>query len=97
MSPRVKTAPGKNVIAHWNELGILARLKLILEYQDLFLALRLITSSEVQMAESMSPTEWEYILGREIHPIFTSVDLKEDVKDQLHVHKLLTALQVVFL
>ncbi|MFH1012261.1 MAG: hypothetical protein V1760_00750 [Candidatus Peregrinibacteria bacterium] len=90
-------SPARGIKAHWNERGVLERLKLILEFKDLFLALRLVTPGEVQMAESMSPSEWAYILDREPRPIFTSVDLKEEVENQHYYKKLLTALRAVFL
>ncbi|PIZ72698.1 hypothetical protein COY07_02880 [Candidatus Peregrinibacteria bacterium CG_4_10_14_0_2_um_filter_43_11] len=75
MSPRITTSAGRKIETHWNELNVLERLKLILEYRDFFLGLHLVTPSEIDLVEHMSPTEWEYIVQREEHPIFANIDL----------------------
>ena len=86
----------RGIQAHWDELSSLGRLQLILEYAELFLALRLITESELSIVRKMSPVEWEYILLREEHPIFTSLDLNQISEEQHYHYKLIAALRAVF-
>lgn len=96
MSRVISRSAGRGIQAHWNELTSLGRLQLILEYADLFLSLRLVTESEFVAVRKMSPREWEYILTREDHPIFTSLDLNQMAEEQCHHYKLIAALKAVF-
>lgn len=92
-----RKSPGKRDVVHeWNSRDFLDRLKLVMDHIDLFWDLRLITRSEVEMLMGMSESAREYVISREDHPIFSSLNLKNDVDTQYHRDKLKAALWAVF-
>jgi hypothetical protein len=88
---------GKEIAAQWDGRDFLGRIKMILDNRELFWSLGLVTPGELTAASSMSESAIEYILNREDQPIFTSINIKEDVGMQHHREKLETALRAVFL
>ena len=87
---------GKEIVTLWDGRDFLGRLKMILDNRDLFWSLGLVTLGELAMAQSMSESAIEYVLDREDQPIFTSINIKEDLEVQNHRKKLETALRAVF-
>lgn len=99
----MKTAPlklsGKDIAAKWDGMDFMERLSLIMQNENLFWIMKLISRSEIEMVHSMHESAREYIVEREDHPIFTSIDLKKSVDaqtTQLHRDKLKAALKAVF-
>lgn len=98
MKNRPRTSSGGiDVTAKWNDMTPFERLQLIVNNSELFWDLRLVTRSELLTVMSMSESAKEYIVDREDHPIFTSIDLKEAVNTQNHRDKIEAALNAVFL
>jgi hypothetical protein len=95
-TPR-KSTGAKTFADQWDGRDFLGRLALIMENAELFWDLRLITRSEIEMVMGMPESAREYIVGREEHPIFTSLELKENMETQIHRNKLEAALEAVFL
>ena len=88
-----------DIIARWDNMAYMERLKLIMDNANLFWVMRLITRSEIEMVMTMHESAREYIVNRENHPLFTSIDLKGDINDQasqLHRDKLTAVLRMVF-
>ncbi len=96
MSRTASKVAGRGTTTHWNEMSAFERLQLILRYENLFLSWNLITATELEFARRLSPTEWEYILSREMHPLFTSIDLHAVVENQTIAERLTAALRAVF-
>ena len=97
----MKNHPGKSPDAHivaqeWDGRDFMGRLQLVIDNNELFWDLRLITRSELKTAMAMAQSALEYVVSREDHPIFTSLDLKADLNKQIHQRKLRTALRAVF-
>ena len=95
-TPR-KSSRVKDIVAQWDGKDFFGRLQLVMDNSDLFWDLRLITRSEIEAVVSMPESSLEYIVDREDHPIFTSLDLKSTLATQLHRNKLEAALNAVFL
>ena len=95
MTPFTPSSTGTKTFI-WDDLGTLERLKLILQHADLFLSLRLITQSELDMINEMHESEWEYILDREDQPLLTSIHLKKNLEEQYHRYYLESALESIF-
>lgn len=96
MAPLIKQTSGRKIVHYWNQQTPLQRLSFVVEHMDLFWSMGLVTSSEVNMAQSLSEASKEYIVEREEQPIFTNIHLKKDVKDQSNAKKLRAALRAVF-
>ena len=100
--PRTSSGParagtdGKEIVAQWDGMSFMDRLNLVKENYELFWALELVTRDEVAMLLAMPESAHEYIVSREEHPIFTSLDLKKDIEAQIHRAKLEAALGAVF-
>ena len=86
----------RDVVQEWDGRDFLARLNLIMDHVELFWSLRLITASEIAAVDAMNESAREYIVEREDHPLFTSIDLKKTVAAKYHGDKLKAALQAVF-
>ena len=106
MKPRQNTSTGpsqtirsneKIIATLWDGRDLLSRLQMILDNRDLFWSLGLVTLGELVVAQSMPESALEYILNREEQPIFTSINIKEDLDVQCHREKLEAALRAVFL
>ena len=82
MSPSHSASEGKEQAIPWDGMDFLGRLRFILANRDLFLSLRLVTESEMVLAQAIKEDELEYILEREDSPIFTSINLKKAVGEQ---------------
>lgn len=96
VSRTIQKSSGRGTTTHWNEMSAFERLKLILRYENLFLSWNLVTVTELEFARRLSPTEWEYILSREMHPLFFSIDLHQAVEHQSTAAQLKAALKAVF-
>ena len=99
MKNKPRQSSGKDVTARWDGMDFVERLNLVMKNENLFWVLRLITRSEIALVHSMHESAREYIVEREDHPIFTSIDLKKSVDaqtTQLHRDKLKAALRAVF-
>jgi len=96
MKSEPRKSSGEEIVAKWDGMTIMERLKLIMDHSDLFLDRRLITGSEISMVDAMPESAREYIVDREEQPLFTSLHLKETVAAQQHRDKLKAALQAVF-
>lgn len=90
------TADKKEIAVLWDGRDFLGRLQMILDNRDLFWSLGLVTLGELVVAQSMPESAIEYILNREEQPIFTSINIKEDLHVQCHRGKLEAALRAVF-
>lgn len=88
---------GQKTVHYWNHLEPLERLNFVMEHNNLFWSLGLITEGEINVVKQLSEASKEYIIQREEQPVFTSLHLKKDVKDQFHAQKLKTLLRAVFL
>jgi hypothetical protein len=97
MTNRLRTSTAEKIVTRWDGRDFLGRLQMILDNRDIFWSLGLVTLGELAMASSMSESALEYILKREEQPIFTSINIKENVEMQHHREKLETALRAVFL
>lgn len=97
MKKAPRTSSGMKIADRWNGMSLMQRVQLIQDNVDLFWDLRLVTRSEIEMLLSMPESAQEYIVDREDHPIFTSIDLKKDIEAQIHRDKLEAALRAVFL
>jgi hypothetical protein len=83
-------------IAHfWSEKTALERLKLIMQYEDLFWALELVTSAELKVVWATSSSNRQYVLNREDQPFFVSINLHQPLDEQVHSQKLKAALNAV--
>ncbi len=87
----------KRLVALWDGRDFLGRLKLIMDYKDLFWSLGLVTTQELAKAMTMKESAQEYVLAREDQPFFTSINLKKELKAQENRDKLEAALRAVFL
>ncbi len=97
MTPLFKQNHRQGVTHYWNEKTPLERLNLVIKYMDFFWSLGLVTNSEMAVVESLSEGSREYIVQREEQPIFSSLNLKKNIKDQTHSKKLKAVLKTVFL
>ena len=97
METKTKGIAGKPVEGHWNGLGTLERLQMILSHPDHFLSLGLVARNELGRVMEASETELEYIIGREEQPLFQSVNIKHNTTTQDHRSQLKAALKAVFL
>ena len=97
MKNRPMTSKGPSIKGHWDDLTVLERLNLILDYPDHFLSLGLITRGELQIVMETSEGGLEYIIDREEQPLFTNINLKAPVSTQELRDQLKTALSAVFL
>ena len=95
-TPR-EIATGLEISSLWDGMDFSGRLKIIMDHRDLFWALGLVTTSELAMASSLSESDREYVLNREDCPIFTSLNIKQNIDAQYHREKLKAALGAVFL
>ena len=91
-----RKSPGTELAAHWDGMDFMERLKFIMDHIDIFWSLRLVTRSEIAMVDAMHESNREYIVEREDQPLFTSINLKEEVAAQSHRDKLKAALEAVF-
>jgi len=91
-----RPSPGKDITAKWDGMDLMERLNLVMTYENLFWALRLITLSEIARLRQMHESNREYVLKREDQPFFASIDLKKNVAAQVHRNKLKAALKAVF-
>jgi hypothetical protein len=82
--------------SHWNDLGTLERVKLILQYTDHFLSLGLVTPQEIQEVAMTSESEWEYIIDREEQPLFQNINIKKEIGTQNLRSQLKAALAAAF-
>jgi hypothetical protein len=96
MKNRPNKSKAEEIVTHWDGRDFLGRLRMILDNRDLFWSLGLVTLGELAVAQSMSESALEYVLSREDQPIFTSINIKEDVEVQNHREKLEAALRAVF-
>ena len=96
MASHPDKSTGKEIATQWDGRDLLSRLRMILENRDLFWSLGLVTLGELAIAQSMSESALEYVLHREDQPIFTSINIKEDLEVQNHREKLEAALRAVF-
>ena len=95
MIPFTSASTGIKTIV-WNDMESLERLNLILKYEDLFLSLKLVTESEMDMVKKMDEEEWTYILEREDQPLFTSINIKKEIEEQNHSKYLESAIESIF-
>jgi len=91
-----RKSSGGEIVAKWDGMDFMERFKLIMDHASLLLARGLIAPSEIALVEAMPESAREYILSREDHPIFTSIDLKQEVNAQVHRDRLEAALRAVF-
>ena len=96
-TPRHEKSKGKDIAVYWDGQDALVRLKMILNYRDLFLSLGLITPREMEMVSSVSETEWVYLINRLDVPFFTGINIKTNINTQENRNKLKAALRAVFL
>ncbi|MBN2306358.1 hypothetical protein JXD20_00020 [Candidatus Peregrinibacteria bacterium] len=96
MKETPRTSSGNKIAAKWDGMDFMERLKLIMNFADKFLEYGLIARSELALVTGMPESDWEYIVGREDQPLFTSIHLKKEVAAQLHREKLKAALWAVF-
>lgn len=92
-----KSSGKDTVIGKWDAMTPFERLSLIRRNAELFWDLRLVSQSEIEALMAMSESDTEYIVNREDHPIFTSLDLKQNLEAQIHREKVKAALRAVFL
>jgi len=98
MKNRPCTSVGTSKIeSHWNDLGTLERVKLILQYTDHFLSLGLVTPQEVEEVAMTSESEWEYIIDREEQPLFQNINIKKEIRMQTLRDQMKAALRAAFL
>jgi hypothetical protein len=88
---------GPSLESHWNDLGTLERIKMILRYPDRFLSLGLVTQREIEEARMTSESECEYLIDREELPLFHNINIKKEFRTQTLRSKLKAALRAVFL
>jgi len=88
---------GPSIESHWNDLGTLERVKLILQYTDHFLSLGLVTQEEIEEVAMTSESEWEYIIDREEQPLFQNINIKKEIGTQMLRDQLKAALAAAFL
>jgi len=96
MKNKPRQSSGKDITDQWDGMTFMERLKIIMDHASLLLAQGLIEPREIALAEAMSESAQEYIVGREDHPIFTGIHLKKEVAAQLHRDKFEAALEAVF-
>jgi len=94
MKPRPSS--GEETVARWDGMSFMDRLNLIRDNFEMFWSLELVTRDEIKMLLAMPESAHEYIVDREDHPIFTSIDIKQNVEAQNHRDKFEAALQAVF-
>jgi len=97
MKHRPATSMGPSIESHWNDLGTLERVKLILQYTDHFLSLGLVTQEEIEEVAMTSESEWEYIIDREEQPLFQNINIKKEIGTQMLRDQLKAALAAAFL
>ena len=83
--------------SHWNDIGTIERVKMILRFPDHFLSLGLVTEEELQEVRSTHESEWEYIIDREDQPLFHNINIKKEISTQTLRDQLKAALMAVFL
>jgi len=91
-----RKSPGNKIVARWDGMNLMERLKLIMDHASLLLASGLIAPNEIALVEAMPESAIEYIVHREDQPMFTSINIKKEIAAQLHRNKLETALKAVF-
>ena len=97
MKETPRTSSGDNIAAIWDGMNFAERLRLVMDNENLFWVMRLITRSEIAQLRQMHESNREYVVGREDHPFFASLELKKDLAAQAHRDKLKAALCAVFL
>jgi hypothetical protein len=97
MKETPRTSPGDNIAAIWDGMNFAERLQFIMTNENLFWIMRLITRSEIARLHQMRESAREYVVEREDHPFFASLELKKDLAAQTHRDKLKAALCAVFL
>ena len=73
------TTKGTDTKGHWDDLGVLERLNMVLDYRNLFLSLGLITDRELRKVLAASEGSREYIAERDGHLMFDQINLTEDL------------------
>ena len=91
------TTMGPSIESHWNDIGTIERVKMILQSPDHFLYLGLITQQELEEVKATSESEWEYIIDREDQPLFHNINIKKETSMQYLRNQLEAALSAVFL
>jgi len=98
MKHRPDTSKGPSLIeSHWNDIGTLERVKMILRYSGHFLSMGLVTPQEVEEVAMTSESEWEYIIDREDQPLFQNINIKKEIRTQTLREQLKAALRAAFL
>jgi len=91
------TSMGPSIESHWNDIGTLERVKMILQFPDHFLSLGLVTPQEIEEVKMTSESEWEYIIDREDQPLFHNINIKKEIGTQMLRNQLKAALAAAFL
>ncbi len=97
MNLRLNKSLGKRGAAVWNNLQATERLEFVLRHQMSFLRMNLISPSEITVAYNMPASAREYIVNREVHPIFSSIDIKKPAEAQKYEDRFKIALKEAFL
>lgn len=99
MNEAPRTSPGDELVDQWDGRDYLGRLHLIMENENHFWMMRLITRSEIARVHQMHESAREYVAAREDQPFFTSLNIKKTLAEQItkrHRDKLKAALWAVF-
>lgn len=80
----------------WDAKTPRERLELVMQNEDLFWALELVTEAELKVLYATSPSNRLYVLQREVQPFFTSININQPLENQVHAEKLKAALNAVF-
>lgn len=99
MKGKPRTSPGDVLVAEWDDRDYLGRLQLIMENENLFWVMRLITWSEIARLHKMRESAREYVAQREDQPFFASLNIKKPFAEQITKHhrdQLKAALWAVF-
>lgn len=99
MKETSRTSSGDEIAAKWDDKDFADRLKLVMENENLFWVMRLITCSEIAALHQMHESAREYVAAREEQPFFASLNIKKPLAEQIteaQRSKLKAALWAVF-
>jgi hypothetical protein len=88
MKLRPKKKIGSRGATIWNNMDAYQRFNLVLRHQVDFMRSHLINPKEVEVAKKLPSSSVEYIIEREVSPIFRSINIKCALQEQFYEKKL---------